>query len=83
MIRNCITAALLALVATSIGCRSCDECYDEGPIVGGCPDCGPNGRSGSVSGAYPGPVYQGAPVYTQPGMVQPAPSPAPAPARPR
>jgi len=85
MIRNCITAALLALAAGAMGCRACDDCYEEGPIVGdGCPDCGPKSRSGSISGgAYPAePVYQGPPVYTQPGAMQSAPARQMVPVRP-
>ena len=84
MIRNCITAVLVALAVGAIGCRACDDWYEEGPIVGGgCPDCGPTVRSGSNSGGgYPaGPAYHGPPVYTQPGAVQSG-AVQPAPARP-
>ncbi|MCE9547497.1 MAG: hypothetical protein K8T25_18660 [Planctomycetia bacterium] len=84
MLRKSLIVASLALMAAWGGCRACDSCYEEGPMVnGGCANCGPGVRSGSVMAgpSYSAPTYS-APTYTTPGYTPPtyAPTPATSPA---
>lgn len=38
--RLVLSAALLALgVLSGVGCRTCDSCYEHGPVVSGAPGC--------------------------------------------
>jgi hypothetical protein len=61
-----------ASVLTSLGCRSCDSCYDYSPPVAncGCNSCGTQ-RTGSVSGGYAENSYATGEYVPEP-MPQPA-----------